>query len=158
MEHYKLIALLFSIVAFSSYVIYIYQEYDILPSISDSFYHLPDKLKVLFTLALWSFAIPVIFISQSNLMTIAGFSIMCVGVTPHFKNKLEGDFHVVFATGGILAGFLSLWLEHNLILPGILFLTVTGILTILKVKNKTWWIEISAFGLIVLGLFIDLIN
>ena len=48
--------LMFSV--FISYVSFIWIKYGILPSISDSWYHLPENLKVLFTLFCWGFALP----------------------------------------------------------------------------------------------------
>jgi len=157
---YKLLLLLASLLIFSTYVITIWIKYGILPTISDSYYILPDNRKILFTLTLWAFSLPVIIVGATtsgiNIMFFAGASICFVGASPLFKEHFEGRVHYVSAIIGIVLGLTSLWVNF-----GLGELVVTSVLLMLTIRilvknNYTWWIEILAFLTIIIGLLLTL--
>lgn len=152
---------------FYSYVGYIWAKYGILPSISDSWYRLPDKQKPLFTLFCWGFALPAAIIgftiSEGNpfqfLMLFAAGGIMFVGAAPDFKFGMDKLVHRVAALTGVIANTLYLFLvfPKYWIFPTIF---VIGSLVIYALKRKVeeiWWIEILSFTsfAIVTGIIIN---
>jgi hypothetical protein len=167
METYKLFLLLFTITTFISYITFVWSKFGVLDSISDSYYKINNK--ALFTLFIWSIAIPVMIIGNTTLMFLAGSFLAFVGAAPAFKEKTEGEVHVIGAVGGILLGFLSLWLDFHM--PIFLIIFIIFLLYALPkklskwldiewlngIKHHTWWVEIAAFILILTGLGIAII-
>jgi hypothetical protein len=88
-------------------------------------------------------------------MFFAGAFLSFVGAASAFKDlKMTKRVHTIGAVGGIGFGFLSMVLDFQL--NEITFFMLLGslILYLLKIKNLIWWVEILAFVLIILGLFI----
>lgn len=150
--------------SFSLYVIWIVLKFGVQPSISDSFYALQNKygkgslMPWLFWLFLINVAWPIF-----PLMHFNGFSffamagIILVGAAARFKEGRETETpHIIGATGGIALAFIAIgfvfkgwawsWLPSYFI--------IVGLLKMFKIKNYTWWIEVVAFLLIILALFI----
>jgi hypothetical protein len=153
MEHLKLILLLFSLTVFSTYTIVISLKYGVQKSISESYYRLSDKAKPWFTLTLWGFAIPIMIISETGLMFFATGGICFVAVAANFKGWVtERNVHMVGALGGIFLAMLSMIIDFNLWYIPSLFVAIITIISLTDIKNKLWWIETSAFYLILLGL------
>lgn len=145
-----MISTLLSFFIFTLYVIYVWINYGILKSISDSYYHI--KHKSLFTLSLWGFSVFALASVQNVWLFLSVIGICFVGAAPKFRMKFEGDVHYVAAMSGILFGGIALislgfWYLSLLMITGIIILHFT-------VSNKTWWQEILAFYIIILGLFI----
>lgn len=137
---------LISISVFTIYLIFILVKFGVLKSISDSYYHL--KNKVLFTLALWGFAFPAIIAGNTALMFLAGSGIVFVGVAFDFKENFTKIVHYTAAALGVVFGMVSLWLDF-----GFWFIPVGFILIscgLLSLKNKIFWIEVLAFYTIIL--------
>lgn len=152
METYQIVLFCYTVIVFISYILYVYFKFGILPSISDSYYK--ENNKALFTLFIWSIAIPLMIIGNSGLMFFAGSFLAFVGAAPAFREELEGKIHVIGAVGGIAFGFASMILDsHQYILPAIMVI-FTLFFTLRKIKNHTWWIEIMAFSLNIIGLLI----
>lgn len=140
---------LIMLTVFVGYVLFISTQYGILPSISDSWYHLPDKLKFLFTGFCWGFAFPAIILGVnfgSFLIPLAGGMICMVGVATAFKLKFEGLLHTIAAVGGIILSQLSIIFEfHSMYYITILLALYCLLIVIMKVENKVFWIEIGSF-------------
>lgn len=150
--------LIFVVLSFVGYISFIVNKYGVLPSISESYYKMKgDKLfgGGLFTLFIWSLSLPLIIIGDTPLMFFAGAFLSFVGAASAFKDlKMTKRVHTIGAVGGIGFGFLSMVLDFQL--NEITFFMLLGslILYLLKIKNLIWWVEILAFVLIILGLFI----
>lgn len=83
-------------------------------------------------------------------MILAGFFIMFVGVFPFF-NETRWQ-HYVCALLGIGLGMASLWINFGLWYLVLLFILIGLFLIVAKVKNLYFWIEVFAFGIIIMGL------
>lgn len=153
----KRVLLLTSFTIFTLYIIGIMLIYGVLPSISDSYYHIPEGYKLVFSFALIGFAFPIVIFDNRVLNFIAGGLICFVAVSPDFKLVYEGDIHYICAVGGVLFGMLSLWINYKgwKCVAGFILLAVVFILTL---PNATWWVEVLAFYTILLKLLIVLFS
>jgi hypothetical protein len=143
---------------FCSYVGFIWNKYGILPSISDSYYYLPDNDKILFTLFCWLFSFPAIILGSSPLMFLAGTGIIFVGTAPAFKKDLVGTVHRVGATIAVSASQLSIYFDYHMLYLNIIFISLSLIFLFFNkwIQNKIWWIEILAFWFIVYAIAMNL--
>jgi hypothetical protein len=152
-----IILLSYSLIVFTTYLVWIYSKYGILKSVSDSYYHI--KHKYVFTLVMWSVAIPMAIVGMdlngdTPLMFFAGSGIAFVGAASAFKDdKITERSHIVGATAGIVLGFVSLWVDFHLWHVCLFMLAFTLFAVLFKIKNHTWWIEIEAFAIIIECLF-----
>lgn len=128
-----------------------------LPSISDSWYQLKGLENSLFTWFCWGIGFLMFFQTNGNspFFFISGVGISLVGVATMFK--LDKYTSIIHSTGAIIcifSAFIGLWVERDIFLPFILFGATASILSLksLKIKNKTWWVEIVAFLYIITGL------
>jgi hypothetical protein len=145
---------------FASYVAFIWIKYGVQPSISDSYYKLPEKEKILFTLFCWGFAFPAIIIgsvmSNTPIMFFAGSGILLVGAKPDFRN---GDrlFHLIAAYVAVALSQLSIAVDFHMYWLNISFVTIAGTLFLIKkfISNHVWWAEIVAFLSICVALGIE---
>lgn len=152
---YTTVLFIIMLSVFIGYVSWIWAKYGVLPSISDSYYHLPKKLQPLFTFFCWGFSIPAIILGSSGLMFFAGAGIAFVGAAAAFKDKMTMEVHVTGALLGVLLSQLAIWLQYGMWPLNISFLVIAVPLLItrfIKTKsgkklcpNRTWWIEIAAF-------------
>ena len=153
---------------FVTYVGFIWAKYGILPSISDSYYHLPKQLKPLFTLFCWGFALPAAIIGFTLaegsvwqfLMFFASGGIMFVGAAPDFKSETGMDrlVHYISAVVGVIFSQLYILLVFPEIFYIPLAFTIFSII-FLYFKNKVeeiWWIEILAFASICYAFALEL--
>ena len=141
---------------FLSYVGYIWIRYGVQKSISDSYYRLrPEKLGFIFTLFIMGFAYPAAVVAANVWITPAAFLIIVVGIARAFKDsKLLHTLHMIGAYGGVGLSMVGIWVYYHMWYVTIIFIIISGILFILNVKNKIWWVECLAFIsiCIVLGL------
>lgn len=149
------ISFIIMISIFVSYVSFIMIKFGILPSISDSYYKLSTKLKPLFTLYCWGFALPAAIIgltlSEGSpfqfLIFLAVSGIMFVGASPNFKYGMDKSVHtisaiigVVFSQLFIISVFPDMWYVP------VIFTVLSLLMFIFKKSVKEiWWIEIFAF-------------
>ena len=153
----ELIIFLVMITVFVSYVTFIWIKYGVQKSISDSYYRLPTRKQFLFVFFCWGFAIPAMILGNCALMFLAGVFICFVGAAAAFKgDKMTEWVHVVGAYGGVLLSQLAIWIIYDMWYITVLFIVLSGLLYILKVKNKTWWVEIIAFTFICAVLLIQI--
>lgn len=151
---------IFQACVFVAYVLFIYLLFDVLPSISDSWYKLQEKGGVWYSLFTWfcyGLGIPMLF--QTNgiapaLFFLSGAGLICVGVATMFKlkNSITSYIHFIGATVGIVAGLIGIGVERDNWLPSFLFVAVSAYIVLSKRTNATWWIEITAFICIIMGL------
>lgn len=141
---------------FISYVTFVVIAYGVQTSISESYYRLPQRLKFLFTLFCWFFAIPAIILGDNALMFLAGSGIAFVGGAAAFKDKMTYEVHMIGAYTGVLLSQIAIWYNYHMWYITIIFIILSGILLLLKVKNKIWWSEILAFLSICIVLYFNL--
>ena len=146
------------LLVFTSYVTFLLIKFKgPLPSISDSWYKLDGLQKYLFTVFCWGLAIPLLYQGNSStlLFFLSGSCLAFVGVDTMFKDK---DFtkyiHFIGAGAAITLAFLGIGLEYYNWIPMIGCAISIIAIKFLKIKNPIWWIEISAFLFIIIGLFI----
>jgi len=154
------------LIVFIGYVSFIWSKYGVLPSISESYYHLPEKLQPLFTFFCWGFALPAIILGSSLLMFFAGSGIVFVGGAAAFKEHVIETVHIASAMIGVILSQLAIFLQYHMWPLNLIFLGIVITLTILNsiknkngkpiCPNKTWWIEITAFLLICITLGINI--
>jgi hypothetical protein len=144
---------------FLSYVIFLWIKFKgPLPSISESWYRLkPLKLSFLFVLFCWSIGILMLFQGneQTSLFFISGSGLCFVGASTQFKMKKDHTdiVHSVGAAIGIGGALIGIGIISSWIPLGV-FILASILLSSLKIKNLTWWIEISAFVSILAGMLI----
>lgn len=143
---------------FVTYVGFIWIKYGILPSISYSYYELPKKLKPLFTLFCWGFALPVaiigITLAEESIWQFLAFfasgGIMFVGTAPDFKSETGNDKIIHYVSALISVIFSQLYIAlvfPEMIYVPIIFLLSSILLILFKRKVKEiWWIELFAFS------------
>ena len=154
----QLISLIASFFIFAGYVTYIYSKFGVLKSISKSYYELRPKNKWMFTIALWGFSIPMIIAGDTALMFLAGSAICFVGAAPAYKDSMTDKVHVAGAVAGIVLGAAAMWINYG-------FWWITGLMALsaflmshFEIKNETWWIEITEFMFIFLGVLLSIIR
>lgn len=156
MELYEYILLGYSLLAFISYVAFIWIKFGVLSAISDSYYQLTNASKPMFTFFIWSVALPMIIVGvvDTPLMFFAGAFLSFVGAAPAFKEEMEGKVHCVGAVGGIGFGFLAMLLFYQSYIIVLLILGFVAYASLKKIKNYLWWIEVVSFISIYLSLII----
>lgn len=146
-------------ICFSLYVWYIVYHFNVIQSISESWYREgPTRKKFMFILFIISISVPTLILGilTKNVwfMACAG-SLGIIGFAPAFRSehKIVGVLH----TGGTVAGIA--FAAYALLTHGIYFPLVEGaaisfILSRVKVSNLTFWQEINwFFHLSTLGIF-----
>jgi hypothetical protein len=145
-------ATLIQILIFFSYLFFIYKKFGILDSISDSFYELEKVntiLAPLFTLWTWGIGVPFV-LTQTPLLMISGVLMCLVGVIPFFKwGGAVSVMHASAAIGAIVFALAYQLIEHGLWETGVAAIIVSFLLA--KVHNKTWWIEVACFVIVIIG-------
>jgi hypothetical protein len=134
---------------FLYYVIYVAAEYDVLPSISESWYQM-GREKFLFTL--FCFSLGTIHATHGGvLFFLSGSSLIFAGAATTFKPKRTTAYYVHMA-GAIMAIVLSVaaLATHGIWwpIPAIIIIA----LAIRRDDNATWWVEIFSFLFIMMGI------
>jgi len=153
------IFLIIQILSFVLYIGYIIKNWGILPSISDSYYLLPDNRKFYFTFFCWGVGFPLIILNNVWFL-LASIGLIFLGVASDYKiceNKVQNNkilwwIHHVGAVFGILFSLLGIWVHYDKPYYLFVFLILTLGIIKLKLNNKIWWVEIAAFILILSGL------
>lgn len=147
---------------FIAYALFVTIKFGVLPSISESWYKLQELGGVWYSLFTWfCYSLGVTLFFQTNgetgLFFLAGAGLIIVGVATHFKleNDTEPIIHFLGAAICILSSFLGLIAERGCWIPLVVFIISAGLISLLRVKNTTWWIEIAAFVCIIGGFLIS---
>jgi hypothetical protein len=128
-----------------------------LPSISESWYRLPGLQKQLFTLFCWALGFLMLFQTDGStpFFFLSAAGLCFCGAAAMFKSdETTRKVHTNGAIIGIISALLAIIYERHSLIPAIIWVAISTILYILKVKNKTWWVEITAFVSIMLGLLL----
>jgi len=135
----------FMVAVFVSYVIYIAINYGVLPSISESYYRLPDNRKILFTLFAWSFAMSALIIGDSVLMFLAGSGIIFVGAASAMRRRLTRTVHLVGAITGITLAFFAIIFQYCMWYIAIVIVLCIALAYLIDKRHILWWIEVIIF-------------
>lgn len=158
-----MILALFQALVFTLYVLFITIKFKkILPSISESWYELQSLGGVWYSLFSWFMVLigfPMVFHTNGqypSLFFLSAAGLCLVGVATMFKlNKsIEQRLHIAGATIGILSASVGLALERNAWIPLVVGGASVGIMSLIKVKNKIWWLEIISFLIIMFELLL----
>ena len=158
----SIILYLLIITIFFSYVGFIWMKYGIQKSISASYYALPVKINILFTLFCWGFAFPTIILGSNVLMFLAGSGIVFVGAASRFKESITKPVHMIGAFSAVILSQLSIYLNYELWYLNLVFILLSIIIltySYLKKKNYFfWWIEIFAFLSVIISFYLIKFN
>ena len=143
---------------FVIYVAFLYSQFGKpLPSISQSWYDLPKPKNNLFTLFCWSIGIAMIFQGGNAWFFMSGAGLCFVGAATTFLSKAANAniVHYLGAAIGIGCALFGLGFQYGIYFPLLVFTLGTALIMLIpKVNNKIWWVEILAFVVIVIGLFL----
>jgi len=138
------------VAVFVGYVGFVVAKYGILPSISDSYYHLPKKYNFVFTLALWGFAFPAMIIGTpvTGLMFGACAGIMFVGAAAAFHQKVTKTVHIVGASLGMGLSQVAIATAFGMWPIIAVSVGLVGLIMLFRKQlnyKHVWWIEIVCF-------------
>jgi len=144
---YKLISFIIMLIVFVSYVAFIWIRYGIQESISASYYVLPEKLRFIFTLFCWGFAVPAIIagVETTPLMFFAGAGICFVGAAAQINDKWIYKIHMTAAISGVVFSQLAIYFGYHMLSVNIISILSALIVLISTKKNRFWWLELVAF-------------
>lgn len=157
----------FSFGIFTAYLLLIYILFGWIASISQSYYEFKErygnKWTWLFTVTLVLFAFPIMIyglttFDSSNfqfLFFLTPMGIIFTAVAPQFKESLTNRVHYVGAVVGIISGMFTLLLILNLYMVVCLWLATIGLIWLLKLNNRTYWIEVVSFYTIIICLLLN---
>ena len=136
---------------FTVYVLFIYDRYGVLPSISTSTYRLEGQQRWYFLVFLWSIGL----LNLGQGMEIYGFlatiSFIFTGITIDFRRRMAKQIHGIGAAGTIIFTYVGLWVLHGIWFPSVLLPIAMLILYIYRRKDFVWWLEIVAMILGIAG-------
>lgn len=152
-----------SFVVFTAYLYYLYKHHGITNSISvTAHYKRPTKVvKVLwwrfvlddqwgYTIGQWGFAVPLMIVSTSIWIQVAGALIMLSAAASQTKgDKVILRLHTICAVGGMAAGIIGLWFSYGFWPLSIIY--VGFLIYSTKIKHKTYWREVVAFYMVWTG-------
>jgi len=149
--------LIIQFIVFVLYVGSITTVYGVLPSISDSWYSLPQRYKPLFTFFTWGIGIPMFFYG-SGAMFLSGIGLVFVGTATQFRMTEAYTKYIHFAGAalGIILPLLDLVIVFGVWIPIIIQSIGTLLIVQSKVSNKLWWVEVLAFISIMIGIYLNI--
>jgi hypothetical protein len=134
-------------VVFSVYLVFVYQRFEILESISHSTYEWNEPY--LFTLMCWSLALLNLFQGMEGWGVLTSAGLMFAGITVNWMNT-GGWVHFIGAVTAIVSAFVGVFVMYGIWIPFAIFMVV-AILTYLNKVNWLWWVEVEAFMLILIS-------
>jgi len=150
-----LILLILIMVVFIAYTGYIYLNYGITSSISSSILKLPGIKKSFYSFFMLGIAVPFAIVSDTPLGVAAGIFLAIDFAAVAGGDRLQYIIHCIGADVGMLLGMVMLIVDYGQ-WPLVL---VTAIYVVFyqfrKVKNRTWWIEVTVFASAWIGLFYE---
>jgi hypothetical protein len=151
-----MIATLIQFLFFVIYLAFIVRKFGVLPSISESRYFLEED-DPLFTVFCWGIGIPMFFQSNgtSEFFMLSGIGLILVGTAVRFKAIYNCKIHYAGAAAGISGALLGLLTENEMWQPIAYFVLASSFIALhTKIIKKIWWLEISAFIIIITSLML----
>jgi hypothetical protein len=145
--------LITSAAIFVIYLVTVYLLYGMTKSVSATYYEL--RYKWVFTMVLWGFSIPLIIAASQPLIFLSGAAICFTGAAPGVDEKMERNWHIGSSVAGIIIGLLALWIHYGYWEPVAIQLAFTVPAKIGKMKHHTYWIEVLAFALVWISVFMN---
>lgn len=143
------------LVIFTSYIAFIVRRVGVLESVSDSFDKL-GKYGGLFWVVLISMAGLMVLLDKQNpylIVSAAGLIFTCG--SPYFQIEFpDKPIHFAGAVTAILSAFVNLYVTYGLWQPFALFIIGVGLIALFRIRNHTWWVELLAFYLIIVGMLV----
>jgi hypothetical protein len=146
--------------SFPLYILYILwrNNWKVLHSVSDSWYVLKQHERheeILFTIFTYFLGIGTLLQYYLNpIFFIAGMGFFWVGTQTQFRGEsIKETIHYLGAVLGIGGSLIGLGLTFSWI-PLLLMLVGGGVMKLLKINNFLWWVEILAFILVIVGLWV----
>lgn len=123
-------------------------------SISQSWYSLEYPLRNLFPLFCFSLGLTMTFQPGSILFFLSGVALTFVGVASYSQSseKITKYIHFAGAISCIVLALLGIWFGLGDPLPFTIWALASIFMILFKIKNYFWWIELVAFGAIIIGL------
>jgi hypothetical protein len=143
-------------IIFIGYVVFLWIRFKgPLTSISESWYKLPDNLKILFTLWCWALGFATMF-HGTLWFFLAGGSLFFVGVCTRYKSldKYTGYIHSIGALSFIVFNLIGICIKMHSLGAALLFLWASFVIYLWNIPNKIWWNEIAAGIVILISLII----
>lgn len=140
--------MIFSFLVFTFFIAFIRDRKGTQDSISRAYEKLSNKNKVIFTLSLVSFALPVMYVGDSFFFFFGGGGIIVVSATPRLRvSRFERTIHLIGVLAGVLLLLIGLGVNHGLWIYVILAFIPASIIRIFA-KKYVWGLEVYAFYLI----------
>jgi len=146
--------------SFPLYILYILwrNNWKVLHSVSDSWYKLKQHERheeIFFTIFTYLLGIGTLLQYYLNpIFFIAGMGFFWVGTQTQFRGEsIKETIHYLGAVLGILGSLIGLGLTFSWI-PLLLMLVGGGVMKLLKINNFLWWVEMLAFILVIVGLWV----
>jgi hypothetical protein len=142
------------LIIFTAFIVFIVRRVGVLPSISDSFKQLGKYGGLLFWLVLASMAGLMVLLDKQNpylIISAAGLLFTCG--SPYFEIEYpDKPVHFAGAVTAILSAFVNLYVTYGFWQPFALFVVGVGLIALFRIENHTWWVEVWAFYLIIIGM------
>jgi hypothetical protein len=146
--------------SFPLYILYILwrNNWKVLHSVSDSWYVLKQHERheeILFTIFTYFLGIGTLLQYYIHpIFFIAGMGFFWVGTQTQFRGEsIKETIHYLGAVLGIGGSLIGLGLTFSWI-PLLLMLGGGGVMKLLKINNFLWWVEMLAFILVIVGLWV----
>ena len=147
-------------ISFPIYILYILwrNNWKVLHSVSDSWYILKEQERheeIFFTIFTYFLGIGTLLQYYLNpIFFIAGMGFFWVGTQTQFRGEsIKETIHYLGAVLGIGGSLIGLGLTSSWI-PLLIMLVGGGVMKLLKITNFLWWVEILAFILVIVGLWV----
>ena len=140
------------ITVLSAYLIIITKRFGVLESISHSTYQWLGNERYYFMLMCWALAGLNLAQGMEGWGVLTAGALGFTGITVNWMESKSPAFyiHSIGAFTAIISAFTGLIVLHGIWLPFFLFMIVS--VAIYKLlNNRIWWIEVSAFILILIG-------
>jgi len=150
---------IFQAIVFISYITFLLIRFKgPLESISDSWYQLPKPWNWLFYIFCLLLGGSTIFQGDftTPLFFFGGAGLMFTGTAGAFKSSTTKTVHFIGAIMVILFSLLGLGVERHCWYPIFAFTALSSLVILIKIKDRTWWIEICAFIAILIGYFLTI--
>lgn len=139
-------------IVFFGYLFIIYKRFGILQSISHSAYKWVGYKRYWFMAMCWLLAGLNLAQGMGGYGVLTSTGLLFAGITVRYLDNPAHSLylHYIGAKIAIISAFLGLIFLHGIILPLGLF-ALSCVLIIKFSKNPIWWLEVTAFSLILSG-------